>query len=455
MLPPPLKRALHAALALLSAAAVAWGVIYLGARHSVRADLVIITPHWEGIRIEFERAFNEWRSAHNLPPVKIDWLDVGGTSDIVKFINSEFQKRSHGIDIDLFFGGGVDPYITFAEKGFFAPVELPAAILSNIPPDLLGVPLYDPRGLWYGAALSGFGILYNNVVLSRFNLPQPATWSDLADPRFYSWIGATDLRKSGSVHMMYEIILQVYGFERGMQVIAAVSGNARGFSQSASSMPKDVMLGDVAAGPVIDVYAWNAIAIAGPERLSFVLPQAATVVNPDAIAMLRGAPHPQLAREFISFVLSEDGQKLWMLRKNTIPGAPLEYELNKMPVWPSLFQKYQQYVVFKDSPFLWRDGIRYDTAKGSARWSILNDYIGTLFIDAHAECSRAWRAIMLRPENDPLRQMFFAHPLTEDQMLAAATNEYRDPAWRARTVTEWANDARRRYAHIIRVTRSK
>lgn len=455
MLSARVKNALHLALIAAAIAAVAYGVVYLGARDSVRADLVIITPHWEGIRIEFQRAFNEWRAARNLPPVKIDWLDVGGTSDIVKFINSEFQKRPNGIDIDIFFGGGVDPYISFAEKGVFEPVQIPQSILSNIPPDLLGVPLYDPRGLWYGAALSGFGILYNDVVISRFNLPRPTTWSDLANPRMFSWIGATDLRKSGSVHMMYEIILQVYGFDRGMQIIAAMSGNARGFSQSASSMPKDVMLGDVAAGPVIDVYAWNAIAIAGPDRLSFVLPKAATVVNPDAIAMLRGAPHPDLAKQFIEFVLSEDGQKLWMLRKNSLPGAPREYELSKMPVWPALFEKYQQCVVFKDSPFTWQDGIRYDTAKGSARWGILNDYIGTLFIDAHTECSRAWRAVMHRPENDPLRQLFFQHPLSEDQMLAAATNQYRDAAWRARAISDWANDARRRYAHIIRSAHAK
>ncbi len=455
MLNAGVKRGVQYAVIALCIAAVALGAVYLGRREAVRADLIIITPHWEGIRIEFERAFNEWRAARNLPPVTIDWLDVGGTSDIVKFIGSEFQKRPDGIDIDLFFGGGVDPYISFAEKGVFAPVDVPQAILSNIPPDLFGVPLYDARGLWYGAALSGFGILYNELVLSRFGLPQPATWSDLADPRVYSWVGATDLRKSGSVHMMYEIILQVYGFERGMQVIAAMSGNARGFTQSASSMPKDVMLGDVAAGPVIDVYAWNAIAIAGAERLSFVLPKGATVVNPDAIAMLRGAPNAELAREFITFVLSLDGQKLWMLRKDSVPGAPQEYELDKMPVWPSLYRIYRDHVVFKDSPFEWRETVRYDTYKGSARWGIVNDYIGTLFIDAHGECSRAWRAVMDRPDDDPLRRMFFTHPLTEDEMMAAATNQYRDAAWRARAVSAWANDARRRYAHIIRAARTR
>ena len=314
-----------------------------------------------------------------------------------------------------------------AAEDLLAPCPLPAATLTNIPLNLHGVPLYETNGLWYGAALSGFGILYNKVVMEKFKLPTPLTWAALADPALRGWLGSADPRKSGVVHMVYEIILQGYGWETGMVLLSALSGNVRGFSQSASSVPKDIAAGDIAAGLSIDTYAWSTVARIGEDRLAFVLPQGLTVANPDAIALLKGAP----------------------LKKNSLPGAPVDFDLAKMPVWPALFAKYAPYTVFHDSPFAWTNTVRYDAKLGATRWNILNDYIGCLFIDAHAECKAAWAKVCTRSARDPLRQTFMRHPLTEQQLLTLATGVYANAAARARLMSGWATDARRRYAEIV------
>lgn len=411
--------------------------------------LYIVSPHWEGIRMEFMRGFNAWRRAQGKLPVRIEWLDFGGTSDIVRYIRSTFSASPSGIDIDIFFGGGLDPYIALEAEGLLAPCDVPEEIMQHIPPYLHGVPLYSPENNWYGAALSGFGILYNKVVIERFDLPTPKTWEDLTDPRLRTWVGSADLRKSGSIHMIFEIILQAYGWTRGMEIVSAMAGNVRGFTQSAGTVPKDVALGEVAVGLCIDVYAWNTMDEVGGDRLGFVMPEGLTVVNPDAIALLRGAPSPELAQEFISFVLSEAGQKIWMLKVDSVPGAPVRYQLNKMPVWPSLYKKFAGHTYFTESPFDWEKTVVYDAQKGSARWNILNDYIGTLFIDAHPLCAAAWRRLNTVNLGDDMRALFFAHPLTEAELMDAAAGPYADTRWRTRTLSEWANDARRRYQTII------
>jgi len=41
----------------------------------------------------------------------------------------------------------------------------------------------------------------------------------------------------------------------------------------------------------------------------------------DPIALLRGAPHGELARAFIEYVLSPDGQKLWNAKPGTSGGT--------------------------------------------------------------------------------------------------------------------------------------
>jgi len=416
----------------------------------VAGTLKIISPHWEGIRIEFARGYNEWRISQGKKPVNIDWLDVGGTSDIVKFIRSVFSDTPDGIDIDIFFGGGTDPYVAFADEGLLASCRMPAAIITNIPPVLHGLMLYDTNGYWYGAALSGFGILYNKAVCERFNIPIPETWQDLTKPALRSWVGSADPGKSGSSHMMYEIILQAYGWDRGMDVIGALAGNIRSFTASASTVPKDIAVGEIAAGLCIDVYAWSTIREIGEDRLGFVLPKGLTVVNADAIAMLKGAPSPELAQEFIEFILSEAGQKIWMLTKNSLPGAPTKFELNKMPVWPSLYDKYKEYCIFPDSPFTWTNSVKYNFSKGSTRWRIVNDYIGKLYIQAHPECAAAWKRVCFDPASNELYRIYMDDPCTEEEIMTLATNQFKDSGLRAEILTKWANDARRRYKEIIK-----
>jgi len=177
--------------------------------------LVIISPHWEGIRVEFERAFSEWTASQLGHRTDIEWLDVGGTSDALRYVRSEFSRSPRGIGIDLFFGGGVDPYLQLEREGLLEPCRVPEDVLSAIPQQHAGIEMYDPQGLWFGACLSGFGILVNKRVLELMHLPRPRSWEDLGRPEYLSWVGSGDPRSSGSVHMVYEIIAQAYGWERG------------------------------------------------------------------------------------------------------------------------------------------------------------------------------------------------------------------------------------------------
>ena len=411
--------------------------------------LTILSPHWEGIRVEFQNAFNKWRIANNKKPVKINWIDVGGTSDIIKYIRSSFKHSPNGIDADVFFGGGTEPYITLARENLLSKTKIPENIISNIPSNIFGQPIYDTNGYWYGAALSGFGILYNKIVTEKFDLPTPKTWKNLTAPAFRTWVGSADPRKSGSTHMMYEIILQAYGWKTGMWTIAALAGNIRAFTQSASTVPKDIAVGETAAGLCIDQYAWSTMEKVGGNRLGFSLPKGLTVVTADGIAKLKGAPQEEIATEFISFVLSEAGQKIWMLKKNTIPGSPEKFQLNKMPVWPSLFAKYKKYTYFTENPFLWKSSVKYSSPKSSARWGILNDYIGAVLIDPHKKCADAWAEVCDFPETNSLKKLFLENLISESQLMNFATNQYKDNRWRAKLLSKWANEARTKYDIII------
>ncbi len=409
--------------------------------------LVIVSPHWEGIRREFSRAFSAWSEKNLGYATDIEWLNVGGTSDAVRYVRSEFKRAPAGIDVDIFFGGGVDPYLQFKKEGLLQPCRISAPVLGKIPATFSGIELYDPDRRWFGACLGGFGIIYNKKVLGILKLPEPREWADLALPRYFSWVGAGDPRSSGSVHMAYEIILQAYGWEQGWSLLLRMAGNTRNFSRSASDVPKDAALGEIACGPAIDVYAWRQVAETGPDRIGFLLPEGLTVIDPDGIAILKGAPHADLAEKFIEFTLSPEGQKLWVLRKGT-PGGPQDYELGRMPVIPGFAATFGNNAAVKLDPFQWKGGFTYNPGKGSGRWNLLNDLIGSALIDNHNELAAAWDRVRNRSGDDPLVRELTSPPISEEEGLGLASEEWNRPEQRSKIRSQWAAEARKRYQRI-------
>ena len=109
-----------------------------------------------------------------------------------------------------------------------------------------------------------------------------------------------------------------------MGKVRLIASNAKTFTDASSSVPGIVASGDAGAGMVIDFYGRSQVEAVGESRMGYLEPAGATAINPDPIALVRGAEHRELAMRFIEFVLSERGQKLW----NTRAGARFETYVN-------------------------------------------------------------------------------------------------------------------------------
>lgn len=406
--------------------------------------LVLISPHWEGIKKEFERGFKTQYFRETGRNVDLEWMDVGGTSETLRFLRSEFSNKPRGIGIDILFGGGLDPYLALKKENLLEPYVLPRQLLEKIPAHLGGVPLYDPDYTWYGATLAGFGIVYNKAVLRLTKLPSITTWEGLASPALYGWVGSSDPRKSGSVHMAYEIILQAYGWKKGWQIITGLGANVRNFTNSAGQVPKDVAIGEVAYGLAIDFYAWAQVNEAGADKIGFVMPENLTVINPDCIGILKGAPNRAVARAFIRFVMSSSGQKLWLWKKG-VPGGPQQFQLNRFSVLPSLYELSPQSTAVKLNPFSWRSNFSFDDKLAAARWAIVNDLIGAMVIDSKELLGRAWKKAAADGLTEAKWQELAAMPISAAEALDLAKTKWKDPAFRNQKLNEWRRFARAKY----------
>lgn len=414
--------------AVLSAPSISYA-----APDSQRADeLIVVSPHWEGIRNEFSLGFTAAWKAKTGRDVVIRWLDVGGASDIVKYIKGQLKQKPEGIGIDLFFGGGSDSFIELERAQALAPVQISPEVLSAIPQRLSGVPLYSPSLTWFANALSAFGILYNKVAIARLGLPTPTAWSDLAKPEYFGYVGAGDPRKSGSMHAMYEIILQGYGWSDGWRVLQRLGRNVRHFSGGASQIGKEVAIGELLYGIAIDTYAGDIIRLIGEERLGYVLPTDFTAVNGDSIGMVRGAPHADVAQAFIEFTLSEAGQRLWYAKRGS-QGGPVHAELGKLSVVPALYGTIEPAGVVKGDPFSMPNILPYDSEKAGRRWALVNDLFGVFIIDVHKRLVRAESA-----------QALPGVPVSEAESitLSGGGSWGEDPALRAEQIRRWGALAR-------------
>jgi len=423
--------------------------------------VVVLSPHWEGIMREFSRGFAEWHLQTYGAPAHVEQLDVGGGGSTIKkyiengFATSRKRIRKAGGDpedatirVDVLFGGGVATHARLAEMGLLVPADLPVYVEAGLEREIAGLPLHDPERRWFGAAMSGFGIVRNRRIVERMSLPRVREWSDLTNPRLFGWVASGNPTSSGSVHMLFELVLQAYGFEKGYAAICQIAGNVAAFDQGGNAAPRSVGLGQSAYGMCIDMYGREQQSKFGAESVDFAMPESLTVISADPVAVLKGAPHPELANRFLEYVLSETGQKLWYLKVGA-EGGPERHALNRLPVVRSVYAPDAETDVTVD-PFAWRGNLDFDEKLSSRRWGVLNGLLQATVIDVHGELREAWRAIIDagEAEHPELVEEFGRSPVTNEEMLELAKTWTADVGLRQKRMAEWSRFTRAKFSSV-------
>lgn len=461
--------------------------------------LVILSPHNEAVRYEFDRAFRRWHHAHFGVAVAIDWRNIGGTSEIVRYLDSEFAAAERvgrdGIGIDLFFGGGAYDHAQQARKRHTTPCGLrqrhPEWLTDAIiPATFSGEVFYDPEDRWYGCCLSSFGICWNQDVLTGHGIRRaPQGWHDLTDFSYYRLLALADPTKSGSINKAFEMLIQeqmraeltargipsgqaapataatpedlAAGWRRAFGVIRRIGANARYFTDSASKVPLDVAQGAAAAGMCIDFYGrFESEMIVRNERsnrMIYITPIGGSSVSVDPISLVRGAPHRELAERFIDFCLSPEGQKLWNTRVGepgdpAIADGPERYALRRLPIRKDMYAP-QFLQTMSDPtalPYTQGGGFTYQAAWTGPLFALIRTLIRAQCIDTHAELTGAWEAINRNGGPAACPEAFAAFmalpPNAEyPQALASTARQLDDKLTEARLTREWIHFFRDQY----------
>ncbi len=230
---------------------------------------------------------------------------------------------------DVFWGGEGTLFDSLAAEGLLEPINLPKTMWDEIPATIgkpVGLPLKDPKKFWVGTTLEPYGLIYQPKLIKRLGV-QIKDWDDMLNPKLKGQIAQCTPDRSSSSHASYEVILQSLGWEKGWDWLTKLAANTGIFTARSRDVPNVVAKGEFAVGVAVPSYMAFAEVLGGYD-LMFVYPKNA-YVTPEPMAVLKGAPHPKAAHAFVEFLLTAEGQKIFMERglyaitpKYKVSGAP-------------------------------------------------------------------------------------------------------------------------------------
>ena len=241
-----------------------------------RTPLVIYSPHGRELLSLLERRFE---ALH--PDVDVRWLDMG-SQEVLDWVRSERANPQ----ADLWFGGPTPLFARGARDSLLEPVEP-------------GGPLY--QSVYRTPAV----IEYNAAAVP--DSAAPRDWDDVLAPRWRGKLLIRDPLASGTMRAIFEMVM--------MRSLATTGDTAAGWAwlrrldaQTAEYVQNPALLhaklerreGLVSLWDLPDVLLLQHEG----RRFGYTFPTSGTPVIDDAIAVVRGAKHAALAREFARWVLT-------------------------------------------------------------------------------------------------------------------------------------------------------
>jgi iron(III) transport system substrate-binding protein len=160
---------------------------------------------------------------------------------------------------------------------------------------------YDADKTYFGSKLITTGIVYNTAAEQK-----PEHWVDLAKPEYGGGLVMASPLYSGAAAFLLS------GFsanpELGWDFFEKLKANDTISVRGNGAVLKSVATGEKPYGILVDFMAMNAKAEGSP--IEFVFPPEGVPAVTEPVAIMATAKNPSGAKQFVDFILSDEGQKL-------------------------------------------------------------------------------------------------------------------------------------------------
>ena len=190
----------------------------------------------------------------------------------------------------------------------------------------------DPEGHWTGFSARARIILYNtNLVKKSY---KPSSVMDLLNPDYKGKVCMAN-PLFGTTSMHAAALFVSFGEKKAKQFFADLKNNGLKLLSSNGEVRRRVSAGDCAYGITDTDDAYTAlrdgkpVGVIFPDKNSF-----GTLIVPNATVLIANAPHPELAKKFIDYLLSPETEET--LANGEAAQMPLRQNLKGPEHFPAL-----------------------------------------------------------------------------------------------------------------------
>lgn len=177
----------------------------------------------------------------------------------------------------------------------------------------LGQSLVAPDKSYYPASITAAAAIGINTKLVP-PAQYPKDWSDLLGPTFKNAVAMNDPSISGPTYPYVSGILQLMGEAQGKQFFASLKANGLKIFPTNDNTLKALLAGQVKAVTIQDSALVEAKQKGDPIKI--IYPSSGVFTLPGVIAINKQAPDRDAAKQFVEYVLSQEGQKVMLDPKN-------------------------------------------------------------------------------------------------------------------------------------------
>jgi putative spermidine/putrescine transport system substrate-binding protein len=193
----------------------------------------------------------------------------------------------------------------------FGPKAVEAGVTEPyMPPGFDEIPdgLKDPEGRWFAVHTGAIAFICNTEALG--DLPCPTSWADLLEPEYAGMTGYLDPSQAAVGYSVAAAVNLAMGgtiddFGPGIEYLTALKAN--GAVTPAQTATAKVVQGEI---PILIDADFNGYAAQYNDGapLEVVIPAEGSIQVPYIAALVKGAPHQELARQWLDYLLSDEGQ---------------------------------------------------------------------------------------------------------------------------------------------------
>ncbi len=223
--------------------------------------------------------------------VKVELLSMS-SGDVLSKLRAEGGTPS----ADLWFGGGIDAFMSAQNDGLLEPVMFDAAA------DLKDG-FKDPEGYWYSKGITIVGFLVNDTLLEELGLEAPANWQDLLNPEYEGEVIMSNPAISGTNYAVVNALLQTLGDE-GWNYFEGLNKNIAYYGKRGSDPLNKVLADEFAIGiSYIDRGVETQIE---ESNVSIVYPTDGIPWVPEGVAVFKNSENVEAAKYFVEWLFSND-----------------------------------------------------------------------------------------------------------------------------------------------------